>query len=195
MKQHKFIFLLILTLSFAACKQEVYTPKPKSYFRIDLPQKQYQAFNTKYCPLSFQYPTYGNIEQKVRFFNDAPDHPCWMNISMPQFNSKLHLTYVEIDSEEKLEQSIYDANKYAMKHAQKADYIDETTIINDNMNAKLFDLGGNVASSIQFYATDSSEHFLRGSLYFNQQPNVDSLRPVIDFLREDVEVLIKSLQW
>lgn len=197
MKRHSqlIIFSLILLFTFTACEEEVYTPKPKSYFRIDMPQKQYQPFAAEYCPFVFQYPVYSTIEKKEKFFNDAPDHPCWLNIAFPYFNGKLHLTYVEVDTQEKLEQSINDAYKYSMKHVQKADFIDETTINSDQVNGKLFDLGGDVASSIQFYVTDSTQHFLRGSLYFNQHPNADSLRPVIDFLREDVSTLMKTVVW
>ncbi len=178
-----------------ACSEEVYSPKPKGYFRIDLPEKAYQPFIAKYCPFTFQYPIYSKVEKKTQFFNDAPDHPCWLNLDLPYFNGKLHLTYVDVNSPQKLETSINDAYKYSMKHVQKADFIDETTIITEHSNGKLFDLGGNVASSIQFYVTDSSNHFLRGSLYFNESPNADSLRPVIDFIRSDITTLMKSVEW
>lgn len=197
MKRHNslFVFILIFLFALTACEEEVYTPKPKGFFRIDMPKKEYQSFQADYCPFTFQYPAYGTVEKKEKFFNDAPDHPCWLNISFPYFNGKLHLTYVDIDTPEKLEQSINDAYKYSMKHVQKADFIDETTILTDQFNGKLFDLGGDVASSIQFYVTDSATNFLRGSLYFNEHPNADSLRPVIEFLREDISAMMKSVIW
>jgi gliding motility-associated lipoprotein GldD len=59
----------------------------------------------------------------------------------------------------------------------------------------VYDLKGDVASAVQFFITDSTKHFLRGSLYFNIQPNRDSLNPVIDFLREDIMHLIETTQW
>jgi hypothetical protein len=43
--------------------------------------------------------------------------------------------------------------------------------------------------------TDSIEHFLRGSLYFNETPNADSLLPVKQYIKEDFITLMESLKW
>ena len=59
----------------------------------------------------------------------------------------------------------------------------------------LYDLKGNTASAVQFYVTDSLNHYLRGSLYFAAEPDADSLKPVIDFFREDIIHLIETLKW
>jgi gliding motility-associated lipoprotein GldD len=135
------------------------------------------------------------IHQKTTYFNENPEHPCWLNMQTPFFNSTLHLTYVEISSPKNLEESINDSYKYSLKHSSKADFIDEVQIQGNGNYGKIFDIGGNVASSVQFYITDSSKHFLRGSLYFHEHPNVDSLRPVINFLREDIKVLMNTTVW
>ncbi|HBI81253.1 MAG TPA: gliding motility lipoprotein GldD, partial [Bacteroidales bacterium] len=58
-----------------------------------------------------------------------------------------------------------------------------------------YDIKGNSASSIQFYVTDSSEHYLRGALYFRCQPNKDSLAPAIEYFTADVVHLIETLRW
>ena len=58
-----------------------------------------------------------------------------------------------------------------------------------------FTLKGNAATANQFFATDSTKHFLRGALYFNAAPNEDSLRPVNAFLREDMQHMISTLRW
>ena len=58
-----------------------------------------------------------------------------------------------------------------------------------------FTLKGNAATANQFFATDSTKHFLRGALYFNATPNEDSLRPVNNFLKADMEHLINTLRW
>ena len=59
----------------------------------------------------------------------------------------------------------------------------------------IYDIGGNAASSIQFYATDSTKHFIRGALYFNVAPQPDSLAPVIQYLRKDIVRLLTTLKW
>jgi len=55
--------------------------------------------------------------------------------------------------------------------------------------------GSDAASSYQFYLTDSLSKFVRGALYFNLVPNNDSLSPVIDFLKVDLEHMITSFRW
>ncbi|MBP1674669.1 MAG: gldD, partial [Bacteroidetes bacterium] len=82
-------------------------------------------------------------------------------------------------------------------HINKADAINEL-VINDkesNVFGILYDLKGNTATSVQFYVTDSTNHYLRGSLYFESEPNADSLAPVIDFFREDIIHIIETLKW
>ena len=202
-QQHKvpgtILFLTIIALSAAtvisSCQEESYTPKPRSFHRIDVPDKEYQIFRADYCPCTFNFPTYGSVDRKVVYFKDTPDHPCWLNIDLPYFNGKIYMSYTDIDSEEKLERVINDAYKYAFKHTIKADFIDETPVRTNELSGVLFDIGGNVATNVQFYVTDSSQHYLRGSLYFDEQPNVDSLRPVIDFLRLDMLELMRSVNW
>jgi hypothetical protein len=56
-------------------------------------------------------------------------------------------------------------------------------------------LSGPVASPLQFFATDSTNHFLRGSLYFDHSPNPDSLKPSLAHVEQDIIHLIESLAW
>lgn len=192
----KRILSLILPVFFlVSCTHEQYTPKPVGYARIELPVKQYRTFERDYCPCTFEYPVYGDAIQKLSYFNEKPDHPCWVNIEFPYFNGTLHMSYVDVRDTSMLEQVIGDAYRYAFKHTIKADFIDETHIDHENVHGVLFDIGGNVASSVQFFATDSLNHYIRGSLYFNEEPNVDSLRPVINFLREDIVHMVKTIKW
>jgi len=198
-KPFKTFSTILLTVVFilmqSSCQEESYTPKPRAHFRIDLPVKNYVLFAADFCPFTFQYPDYITIHQKTSYFNENPEHPCWLNLHSPYLNSTLHITYVDIDSPKKLEESINDSYKYSLKHSSKADFIDEVQVESNGNYGKIFDIGGNVASSVQFYITDSSRHFLRGSLYFHEAPNVDSLRPVISFLREDIKVLMNTTLW
>ena len=120
----------------------------------------------------------------------------WFNIEFPAYKAKIYLTYKDIknDLDTLLEQTYKINVKY---HIAKADAIDEQVI--DNHDEKvygiLYDLKGNTASAVQFYVTDSVNHYLRGSLYFSAEPNADSLAPVIDFFRQDIIHLIETLKW
>lgn len=190
------VFLALAVACLSSCREEeAWTPKPRGHFRIDLPGHSYRTFSSDYCPCTFAYPEYGEVERKTKYFDDLPDHPCWLNVELPYFNATVHLSYVEIDGPEKLERVINDGYKYAFRHTVRADFIEQTPIRSKSSYGMLFDIGGDVASSVQFFVTDSSEHYLRGSLYFNQRPDVDSLRPVITHLREDIRYLMNSVEW
>lgn len=90
-----------------------------------------------------------------------------------------------------------DARTMVYKHTVKADAINEKAFINKEKKVYgvLYDIKGNAASSVQFYLTDSVTHFLRGALYFNAEPNKDSLAPAIKFIHQDIERLIETFQW
>lgn len=191
------LLLITLLLLTTGCEDPVYTPKPKGYFRLDLPEKEYQEFTVPQCPYRFSIPTYATVAIDSSFFNERPDDPCWLDINMPELAGEIHLSYKEIGEDNTLEKLIEDAHKLAYKHTIKADYIDEAVIEKpgDQVSGILYQIGGNAASNIQFYVTDSTRHFLRGSLYFGVTPNEDSLAPVISFVRQDLLYMIETLEW
>jgi gliding motility-associated lipoprotein GldD len=192
----KLLYLLLITLSFASCYDDNFVAKKRGYYRIDLPQKKYVTFAGQGYPYSFEYPVYGKPVKDTAFFGARPENPYWMNIEIPTLGGKIYLTYKAIDNKNKLEVLINDAFKMSYAHDKKASYINEP-IFNtpNNVHGVLYEVGGNAASALQFYATDSVHHFLRGALYFDVAPNVDSLAPVNKFLAQDVENLIKTLKW
>jgi gliding motility-associated lipoprotein GldD len=125
------------------------------------------------------------------------EHPCWFNIIYPEYKAKIYLSYTAISTSNPLDKLIKDSYKLTFKHTVKADYIDETPVSGKNKHVSgiMYDVGGNAASAVQFYITDSSQHFLRGSLYFYASPNADSIAPAVTYFRKDVEHIIETLQW
>jgi gliding motility-associated lipoprotein GldD len=191
------LFLFIIIWCFCACKTDNFVPKPRGYYAITFPEKKYISFEDNACPYFFKYPSYGFINKDTTFFKDKPDHPCWLNISFPAFNATLHLSYKEISGRNNLEKLVGDSYKLTFKHSIKADFIDETYFEkkNDNVYGFIYDVGGDAASAVQFFATDSISNFVRGSLYFNCEPNSDSLQPSVDFFRKDIVELVNSIHW
>ncbi len=180
--------LLILLLT--GCDQN-YTPKPKGYFRIDLPEKKYHLFSPENCPFEFEIPDYADaLADSNRFAA-----PCWYDIYYKQFDGRIHLSYKPVEAN--LIKELEDSRTLAYKHAVKADGIDEQIITSADGKASgiMYLISGNAASSIQFYLTDSTSHFMRGALYFNCPPQSDSLQPVISFCEKDIEHLIQTLKW
>lgn len=185
------VFLLAFLINlFFSCGND-YVPKPRGYFRIDLPEKQYRLLDSIY-PYTFEYPVYAQITPD-KF---APDEPYWINIDFPQFKGRLHLSYKVVDNN--LADYLEDARTMVVKHIPKASAINEKLIINehDKTFGLIYEIKGiGAASPYQFFITDSTKHFLRGALYFNIVPNNDSLAPVIDFLKQDIEQMINTFKW
>ncbi|MFO0415384.1 MAG: hypothetical protein ACK50E_06995 [Bacteroidota bacterium] len=190
----KFLLFLLISGSIACNSDPI--PRPKGYFRIDLPQKSYQSFNRPDYPYSFEYPSYAQVVKDSTFFDDMPENPYWINLSFPQFDAQIHISYKAINSPAAFQKLVDDAFSLTGKHSIKANAIDELPIQGaDNAKGFLFDVGGNAATGKQFYLTDSTKNFIRGALYFNATPNYDSIKPVEDFLYRDIEHFIKTFRW
>ncbi len=92
---------------------------------------------------------------------------------------------------------IEDARKLAFKHTVKATGINEGRIYYPDRKVYgiYYTIEGNTASSAQFFLTDSTKNYVRGALYFNEAPKLDSIQPVLDFVKKDLDVFIKSFHW
>lgn len=190
MRTKLFLLLLCGVVGLASCDQE-YTPKPRGYMRIALPEKEYKLIETG-CPYSFEIATYSVFKPDTRPQSDS----CWFNIDYPQFKAQLYFSYLPIKGN--LAAYLEDSRELTNKHISKASGIEETLIIKDDTHVygMLYTVeGSRAASPLQFHLTDSANHFLRGALYFNVSPNNDSLAPVIDFLKDDILHLIETLNW
>jgi len=119
-----------------------------------------------------------------------------MNIIFPKYRGTIHLTYKIIDNDFDRHIEV-DWNIIFKGIAQKADAVDPRLYKNqkENVYGTIYDIKGNAASAIQFFVTDSTRNFLRGSLYFSTRPNQDSLAPVVAFFREDIIHLMESVRW
>ncbi len=173
-----------------ACENH-YTPKPRGYFRIDLPQKKYRLLDSVF-PYTFEYPVYSKITGDPYF----PNEKYWINIEFPRFKATLHISYKNVNHN--LKTYLEDAHTLVSKHIPKASAINDSIIINRKKHifGLAYDIEGTgAASPYQFFLTDSTSKFLRGALYFNVSPNNDSLSPVINFLKKDIKHLIGTFNW
>ena len=183
--------LLVICFLQSSCSSD-YSPKPRGYFKIDLPEKKYQTY-TGECPYSFDFPVYAEVQPD----SSRESKPCWMNVNYPQFNGRIHLSYQSITSEKQFNQLIEDARTFAFKHTVKATAIDEAMISypEKKVYGIYYSIEGNTASSVQFFLTDSTKNYLRGALYFNEQPRLDSIQPVLNFIKKDIDLMIRSFKW
>lgn len=181
------LLVTILTLVLISCTSNPPTPKPRGYFRIDLPEKTYKTYNDE-CPFVFDVPEYS-------FIIKDPEGACWLDLYFPINRATVYITYKPLNND--LSQHLDDQHEFVYKHVVKADAIEEVRFENDSIKVYgiMYNLKGNTASSVQFFLTDSVKHFVRGSLYFDVAPNKDSLGPVIDYLRTDIEHLMETFRW
>jgi len=190
-KQIISLFITIVFLS-ACGGGEVNTPKPPIYPRIYYPKKDYRMIEEN-APFSFKIPQYANlkIDQEVGSEN------FWYNIDYAPFDATLHLSYYPVNSAIGLDSLTEDTRKLAYKHAFKADEITGLELSNAQQKVYgiMYLIDGNTATNLNFYLTDSAHHFLRGALYFNQKTKNDSIYPVFQFLKQDVEQMIATLKW
>lgn len=193
MLQLKFSSLLAFLLLISACTSSPdYSPKPRGHFRIDFPEKAYEVIATG-CPFSFEIPSYSKLLDDL----SPGARPCWKNLDFPAYNARLHISYIPISAEAPLRQLTEDARTFAFKHTAKATAIDQAkiNIANKDLYGLTYYIRGNTASNLQFFVTDSSKNYLRAALYFNEKPNLDSIQPVLEFIRADVEHIIGSFSW
>ena len=187
-------FIVIIMAACFSCNS-TFVPKPRGYFVIDLPKKEYKLFNQSGYPYTFEYPVYANIIKDTAFFGEITENPWWINVDFPKFNSRIYVSYKEI-GKNKLDKLINDAFTLTNKHTSKAISIDDSLInTSNNVHGIFFKVGGNVATANQFFITDSVKNFLRGALYFDATPNEDSLGIVNDFLLQDMKHMISTFKW
>ncbi|MDQ6757487.1 MAG: hypothetical protein M3004_11185 [Bacteroidota bacterium] len=210
MKTHNWPLLYFLLL--ISCNS-TYTSKQKGYFKVDFPQRKYVKFERENFPYSFEYPAYANIVQDSTYFDNTPDNPFWVNVDFPIFHGKIFISYKTIGGKSfyklkagkgykdslginTFENLVTDAYKLTFKNDVKAYSIEDSVMhTTNNITGIFFRVGGSVATSKQFFLSDTTKHFLRGALYFDATPNEDSLAPVNAFLQEDLKHLINTLKW
>ena len=207
------ILISFLCISFAACNS-TYTSKKKGYFNIELPKHEYVSFDKPDFPYSFDYPAYATVIKDSTYFDSNPENPWWINIDFPQLNARIFLSYKIIGGKamykikqadgsykdsagiNQFDKMVNDAFNLTNKNQAITTSIKDSLFHTGNgVTGVFFRVGGNAATAKQFFLSDTTKNFLRGALYFDATPNVDSLRPVQDFLQVDMDRLINSFRW
>ncbi|MEL4308557.1 gliding motility lipoprotein GldD [Joostella sp. CR20] len=160
-------------------------PKPKGMLRLEYPKASYSQLDTT-CAYAFDI----NKETVVTLTNN-----CALTLQYPKMNASIFITYKPVA--DNLDKLLRDAQKLTYEHVAKADNIQEQPFVNptNKVYGMFYVVSGNAASASQFYVTDSTSHFLTGSLYFNTKPNYDSVLPAAKYLEEDIRKMMETLHW
>ncbi len=191
----KWILSIFILSMLPSCKNEITIPKPHAYPRIIFPKGEYKLISETYCPFSFEFPTYGQVQKEINFYNKKSADSCWFTIQIPRLNSSIHCSYGPIDQNNPFDSYIEDSYKILNKHNIKAEYRTDTPLRFKTATGMAFEIDGPVATPYQFYLTDSVSHFFRAALYFNSKVNPDSTKPVFDFLKKDIEHMQSTFTW
>ncbi len=201
---------------FSACGGGDYSPKPQAYLRIDMPEHDYflldtmrtypgdtSVFNgdttialsgfTKTFPFTFEANKCIEWTEK-----DAPKGERWIDLLYPQWDGVVFLTYKHLTGLDDLRGQTDTSSRLLEKHYQLASGVEEQGYedAENKVYGNVYYLkGAKVASTCQFWVTDSSSHFLRGALYLNRTPNNDSLAPVLEYIQTDIVHLVETLRW
>ena len=196
-KTSNLLCLILCVIIIFSCREEaVILPKPRAYPKVEFPNKVYEKVQLEDCAFQFEKPVYSNVVKDEFFFDEKTPDPCWFDIVYPQFNGKLHCSYYPVDGRVVFDSLVTDAFELVSKHRIKANYRDEFRIDKgNNVSGILFDLGGPVASPMQFFLTDSTQHFFRAALYFENKVNPDSMSIIHEFVKEDISKMIDSFSW
>lgn len=191
------LVLLVLTIALVfSCNSDYTVGKKRGYFKIDFPEKKYQVFDKPGYPYTFEYPEYAIVTKDSTYFGERAED-WWINIDMPRFAGRIHVSYKPINARNRFDSLVDDGFKMVYRqHINVATGIRDSVFRTENgVEGIYFDLGGNTATANQFFVTDSAHHFLRGALYFDATPNADSLSIVNDYLKKDLLHLINTLRW
>jgi len=166
-------------------------PRPIGQMRVEFPKHEYKQANTENCNYSFEIPQTSELTLGMN-----PDLACHKNIVFTKFNAILYLSYYSLDTTDVMS-LIKEARTKVYDHVVKANSIDEIMLADtsNNIYGILYDIKGNAATPFQFFITDSSRNFIRASLMFNVKTNYDSLKPMIKYLKKDIENLISTTEW
>lgn len=181
----KYTLATFMALMLISCGKEP-IPKPSGELRLEYPKAQYQPFTTP-CPFTFEYSYFARI--------DKGKQNCWYYIYYPKMQAKVFITYFPIKNDFDLH--VKEAEKMVYEHTIKASSIQTKSFSypEKKVYGNFYELKGQSASNIQFYATDSTKHFVTANLYFNTRPKPDSLAPAIDYVKKDILHLLNTFQW
>lgn len=175
------IGLATLTTS---CEEEP-VPKPKAQLRLEYPGTDYALIRSD-CPFQFE-----KSDACEAVFNEK----CWLNLEYHELKASVNMTYRPVENN--LQELLREAEKLTFNHTIKADGISSRPFVDDKKRVygSVYEVTGNAASPLQFHLTDSLNHFITGAVYFDVQPNYDSIRPAVRHIEKDIIRLIETMEW
>ena len=186
MKRLVYIFVGLIVVLFTyllLATEEYYMPKPKAKIKIELPLKITSVFKDDI--ITFSYSNSAVAEKKDNIYS----------IKYPSYNSEISFFVKEIID---LDKDISNFHKKVMVITNRPGAYINLDIIEDSeseMYGVLCYLEGNkIATSSQFFITDSTNYFLSGGLGFNTSINPE-IEVQNNIMKQEVLKFIYSFKW
>jgi len=161
------------------------TPKQSAFFAPEFSTPSHNSFTTQ-CNYSFSK----NKIARIEYLDN-----CNFNIVYDNLNAKIFFSSININNNFPDIIKVFDEriieNSANITEVKVSEYTDDQILV----YSRMFNYVGNAPSNLHFYLTDSTSNFLAGSLFFNTEPNYDSLLPYINYIRADVRKLIENFEW
>jgi len=190
-KRYGLVLMFFFMIMLSSCGEKVTTPKPRGFYRIEIPKVDYVEFTSEELPFTFDISQFVTVELPPLEVSEN-----WMNLAYESLDAKVYCNFYEIKKDE-LGTLDAESRELVSRNAKRADVINERKYENFELNVygTLFIVKGETPSPIQFMLTDSSKHFFRGALYYQCILDPDSLTPVTEYLQDDIIRLIQSFRW
>ncbi|MCF0210152.1 MAG: hypothetical protein HUK18_02370 [Bacteroidales bacterium] len=190
------IFLLFLGVIalFASCEQAPQMPKPPTYLRLDVKPASYTKFQQQDMPFEFDIPK----DAKIISMESKDRNMSWFNISFEEFKFDINVSCLRLVSDTMLQYAVNDCYTFLNRHEKLSAGIVQQDYRNEEKKVygTTFEIAGrDVVSPYQFYLTDSSRYFVRFALNNRELPNNDSISPIIERLKKDMQKMIESFVW
>lgn len=192
MKVNKLVLILSGFLFLLSCSEELTIPKPPTYLRLDLPGHSYQKFTDKNCAYNFEI---SKVYEVKDVYDQDKKLTCNKDVNLGPLDGMLFFSFIQMDKP--LAEYVNYAINKVDEHKIKATAIEDTLILRskDRVFGTFFELQGDVATPFQFYLTDSISKFVSGVVYLNKTPKYDSLKPSLEYLKQDLHHLVNTFQW
>ena len=183
--KYTFLQAFFLTFVFVSCN-ETATPKPDGFLSLEYPEAHYSYYTQNKCGFKFEKNNIATI---------VLDEDCAFKIDYPQMKASIYIDYKPVQNN--LESLLVDAQKLTYNHTIRAEEIIEHPYVNPDKKVygMFYNVTGDAATNIQFYATDSVKNFVVGTLYFYAKPNYDSIYPATKYVEKDMILLMESIEW
>lgn len=177
-----------LTLMMGCGESDNNFPRPWGFHRIEIPTSvNYKTFENKPCAFTFEYPDLGEVTRN-------PEDSCWVDIYFKRYDCKWHVSQKTYANEQERNQQFEDFRKLVYKHAKKASNIPDIPFENTSGKGVKFEVYGNVATPVEIFFYND-KHTMMSTCYFNTAVKNDSLAPIIDFMKKEMDHLMATVKF